>query len=408
MIVPGTRPLFKPRVGAQLDRSHSTARGLQNLWLFNENSGNICYDYIGGADFVLSGGTTRMALADGPAVKFDGATGQALSPASPLSGAAQFTIILLCKNPVSGGNAFLFGGNTAYNGSIFAYFDSGGGFSLFIGGAKVFSRVNPLVSGTYNQIALSFDGTGGSNQTKYYNDGVLAGTVASGVASIAMHTGFILGRDGSGGTAGNTTASALKIYNRILSTPEINDDFNAPWTMFTMSNQRKFYSVGGAGVVILPVGIASSEVLGLPVMVAGGVAISPSGIGTLEAFGFPVVVPGAVAILPSGILSGEAFGLAAMLAGAMTISPGGIVSAESFGLPVMIPGPVSIAPLGATSSEAFGAASVVPGGVLIVPPGIISAEALGLPAIFNGRTLVIKLPTSAHLANSGKTTVVIN
>ncbi len=255
MIRIGSTPRWKPGMGAQLDRSHPAAQGLQGCWLFNESSGAMVYDFTGNSHFVLTGGVARVATADGPAIKFDGSTGQALAPVSPVSGLTQFTLILLQKNPTIV-QAQLFGGNTAYNASLFAYYDSYAGISIFAGPNKPIEKATPFPSGGYNHIAVSMAGVGVGNQTRYYNNGALAFTgTAGGTASIPVHSGFLLGRDNTGASASNATISALKIYNRILSPAEIMADYAAPWSMFTPANARRFTSLpvsgsGGSGVSI--------------------------------------------------------------------------------------------------------------------------------------------------------------
>lgn len=139
----------------------------------------------------------------------------------------------------------------------------------------------------------------------------------------------------------------------------------------TYNNQGSpstFYSVGSEGTYIEPMGIASQEAFGSPIL-AG--PITAEGIASAEAFGSPQLNQ---EIVPTGIAGAEAFG-SSILAGPITAE--GIASAEAFGTATIIQEQF-IEPTGIASSEAFGTPFV---GTLIAPTGIVSAEAFGTPIL---------------------------
>lgn len=241
----GTEQISKPMPGAQLDRSHPAAAGLQACWLFNENTGPTAYDSAGnGYHFALTGGVTRTATPYGPAITFDGSTGQGISTGTPLSGATQFTVIL--QHRVPSGNPMIFlTTSTAFNASLFTYFDTGG-LTMFVNAAEPFNKSTPFpASGVFDHMVMTFSGSSLTNLVSHWHNGILSATAAATVASIGAHTALYIGKDLTGANATNGTLESLKIYSRVLSPAEIEADYENPYAMFAAPNARRFYSIPG-------------------------------------------------------------------------------------------------------------------------------------------------------------------
>jgi len=109
----------------------------------------------------------------------------------------------------------------------------------------------------------------------------------------------------------------------------------------------------GAGSVS-PTGIVTGEALGVPVIIPGTARISVTGVPTAESFGSIALVPRSN-IIPGGISSAELLGLPILtVRPQLAIAPPSITSAELFGLPKLTTGAFFIYPVGISSAEAFG------------------------------------------------------
>lgn len=131
---------------------------------------------------------------------------------------------------------------------------------------------------------------------------------------------------------------------------------------------------------VAPAGVASGEVVGVPVVGRGPVVVAPAGIAGAAAVGVPVVTSSA-SVAPTGIGTGAAVGVPVVGAGPVVVSPPGVASGEVVGVPVLAAGAVAVAPPGVGSGEVFGVPVVSAGGSVLTPVGVGSAAAVGVPVV---------------------------
>jgi len=247
MIRNGSAVLWKPGVGALIDRSHPAAQGLQAYWLFHENTGKILYDIAGTYHFALTGGVARVAEPNGAAVKFDGISGAGLAAGHPLSGAVELTVILRLRQKNGLTNPF-----GPYLGSEQGFYsgvninDNAGYIDFYIATLNLPVTVIDDVWGHY---AFQWSNAAGIQRT--YTNGLQSGnSTGHTVGPLPHYLNTYIGKASAaqGSYVQDSQFSSMKVYSRFLSAAEIAADYEAPYAMFFPPTVRRFYSVPG-GVI---------------------------------------------------------------------------------------------------------------------------------------------------------------
>ena len=241
MIRVGSTPLWKPGVGAQLDRSHPAAQGLQACWLFNENGGNTLYDLAGNYHLALTGGVSRIASPSGPAVKFDGTSGQGIALGHPLAGATAFTVLLRIRQKDGLVNPFgpYLGSDQKHDTGVYIGMNAAATILFYIGPGNLNI---PLTNDTWGDYACVWDRD--RNIKLGYANAVQVASTLPPVITIPNYLQTYVGK-GSALDAYYTDSQLgwMKVYNRALSAAEIVADGKSPWSMFTPAAARRFYSL---------------------------------------------------------------------------------------------------------------------------------------------------------------------
>lgn len=245
MIQKGANPLWKPMMGAQLDRSHSATQGLQACWLFNENSGNMLYDLAGNYHFALTGTVARVAEPYGPAIKFDGVTGQGIAPAHPLAGSTAFTILFRVRQ--KDGLASPYG---SYLGSEQGFISGVNLNSNFPSQVEFDISNSKILTNIPNDawVHLAFQWSNATGIQRVYTNSIqTANNTGLSIGALPAYTNAYIGK-ASAAQSNYTTdsqVSYMKVYNRFLSAPEIAADYETPYALFRPANDRVYF-YGGA------------------------------------------------------------------------------------------------------------------------------------------------------------------
>jgi hypothetical protein len=251
MIVPGTRPLWQPGVGAQIDRTHPAAQGLKSCWLFNENTGNMGYDAMGTRHFAFTGGVARIATPGGPGVKFDGTSGQGITPGHPLANATALTVILYVrqKDGLSAPYGPYLGSEQNYNTGIYIGDNNPGKIQFYIG---TVDNDLPIPNDTWCQCAFTYNSV--TNKKFAYLNGVqkIATTSTFGVMPNYQNTYIGKTSPGGGGYFTDSQIGYIKVWDREFSQAEILHDYVKPWAMFQPTNERRFLALAAAGRPVSP------------------------------------------------------------------------------------------------------------------------------------------------------------
>lgn len=250
----------KPPTGIQLNRNHPLCAGLVSCWLFNEGSGLRVNDLSGNnhtgtltsfepmtSSRGWSGGNVGYSIIfDGLATFIDCG-----SIESTISGTMEAWV----KSNTFGGLQYVMGGIDAVGAGeaerypIFARnlfsCPAGDWGSIMADGISF----QPVCSGqTYNStnfptnhfehISVTYNGS----VVNFYNDGVLINTVAQTVSGKGNLQPYSIGRIGAFvGLNYDGTISLVRIWNRALSSQEVNQLFSQPFAMFnTLSKQLRY------------------------------------------------------------------------------------------------------------------------------------------------------------------------
>ena len=248
MIRVGSTPLWKPGVGAQLDRSHPAAQGLLACWLFNENGGNTLYDLAGNYHFILTGGGSRTASPSGPAIKFDGTSGQGIAAGHPLAGMTAFTVLLRVrqKDGIASPYGPYLGSDQKHDTGVYIGMNSTSTMQFFLGGTNI---LIPVTNDAWGDYACVWDRSR-SLKLGYAN----AVQVASALPPFITIPNYLQTLIGKGSAfdpyCTDSQLGWMKVYNRALSAAEIAADGESPWAMFLPAAARRFFSLpvsGGSG-----------------------------------------------------------------------------------------------------------------------------------------------------------------
>ena len=153
--------------------------------------------------------------------------------------------------------------------------------------------------------------------------------------------------------------------------------------------------VGGGGLVISPISIATAEAFGNPVVATGLISLSPSTISSLEFVGIPTISTGGSFITPVPIVSEELVGSPVVLPLGVSIQPVVIASQEVVGTPTVVTGLRVVFPTGIPSEEFVGLPAIDLILKQIFPTSILTAEDVGRPSVLGGDVLIIPIPNRA-------------
>lgn len=249
MIRNGFASAVKPGIGVQLDRSHPAARGLVACWLFNENTGSVCYDLAGSYHFALTGGVSRLAGPHGPAIKFDGTSGQGVSAGHPLASATAFTVILRLrqKDGLSSPYGPYLGSNQNYNSGFYIGQNTPALMQFWVGGSDLDIPVTNDAWGHYAAVwsAATLVQSG-------YANGVLSVNRTGIMTTIPAYTNAYIGKASAtgGGYFTDSWLGWMKVYNRALSAAEIAADYATPYALFAPPAARRFFSVASGSALV--------------------------------------------------------------------------------------------------------------------------------------------------------------
>jgi len=246
-------------VGAQIDRSHPAAQGLLACWLFNENSGAASYDLAGSYHYAFTGGVSRIATPTGPAIKFDGTSGQGIASGHPLANATAFTVIIyvLQKGGPAAPYGPYIGSDQNFNTGVYIGSDFVGTMQFNLG--TVNNALN-ITDNQWNHCAFQYSAS--TQKKAAYVNGVQAYSVTNtfGVMPNYLQTYLGKGSAAAGSYFTDSQIGYIKVWNRFLSPTEIVSDYAAPWAMFAPANDRRFLRVassapdGGVSVGSLAIG----------------------------------------------------------------------------------------------------------------------------------------------------------
>lgn len=248
MIVPGSRPLWKPGVGAQIDRGSPAAIRLKACWLFNEDGGYGAYDLAGSYHFALStAGVTRVADTGGPGIKFNGTTGQGIAPGHPLAGATAFTIIaqIRQKNGLASPFGPYLGSDQSFTGGVYFASNQLSTSQVIVSSTTLSFAV---LNDTWMTVAITWSAA--TQVIRSYLNGIQNGTatVTAPIASIPAYTQTYIGK--ASAAASNLLTDSgmyiMKVYDRTLSPADIAADYASPYAMLQPVNQRRWLAVASA------------------------------------------------------------------------------------------------------------------------------------------------------------------
>ena len=228
----------------------------------------------------------------------------------------------------------------------------------------------------------------GNGSVKFYNDGVLGGTLSRTATARATSRIRFFGDHASYWVKGR---SALHlIFNRALSDAEIKSLSDNPWQIFEPEIVRIWvddYVSAGGGATVIPIGVQATGSVGTP-SATGAANATPSGVSTTASVGTPTATGGssiAATALPAGVAASSAVG-APTATGAAVAQPAGLSAVSAVGVPVAIAGaniPATALPAGVQASGAVGTA-VATGAAVAQPIGVASTAYVGTPTIATG------------------------
>ena len=238
----GSTLLWKPGVGAQIDRSHPAAQGLVACWLCNENGGGMLTDSVGRFHFTLTGGVSRVAEPLGPAIKFDGTSGQGVAVGHPLAAATAFTVLFRLRQKDALANPFgpYLGNNLNYNSGVYIGQNDPAVLQFYVGTVNLSVGVT---NGVWSHYACQWSNATGIQRA--FTNGVQTANATGISATIPAYTNTYIGQSsvGGGGYFTDSALSFLKVYNRFLSAAEIVADYGSPYAMFTPPNARRLFAI---------------------------------------------------------------------------------------------------------------------------------------------------------------------
>lgn len=100
------------------------------------------------------------------------------------------------------------------------------GIRFFINNTLYNSSLNVIRLGVWQHVAGTFDKDAGSNQIKFYVNGVAAGTATRSTAFTANSAALRIGNNSANSRNFDGKLDEIKVYNRVLSPTEITDEFN--------------------------------------------------------------------------------------------------------------------------------------------------------------------------------------
>ena len=206
----------------------TTTSGLMASYAFVENGGSTAADSSGnGNTATLFGGTTWVSGHTGSGLSFDGSTGYSTAPSVPY--VANWTVSAWVRSPAAPGAS-------GYSGPVhreknfqinWNHVDPAfrGAAALNVGGTWYAASFGPLAANTWYFLAATYDG----ETLNAYTNGVLvtSNTAPSGPASSDANP-LTFGKHAAASYFFQGNIDDVRVYNRALSTAEIQTDMNTP------------------------------------------------------------------------------------------------------------------------------------------------------------------------------------
>ena len=168
-------------LGAMTDSAHPFARNVAGEWRFDEGAGERVLDSgFYGNHGTLVGGASRVA---GPGVEFDGITGHASVPHSPILQPSQITVIIRVQNvttPAPFDALLMKSSNTSWHDGYGIHYDPSTVMNFWVGdfaiGGIAQISVNPLavttLVGTYDGSVVRVFANGVEGASMNYSGGI--------------------------------------------------------------------------------------------------------------------------------------------------------------------------------------------------------------------------------------------
>ncbi len=251
--------LYKPHhavVSAGYYRNHPRYQGCVGHWIFNEGGGGTVYDLSGSrAHGTLTAGPTWSVGQFGGAVNFDGTDDEI--QVSDYVYATTALSLSLWVNDAANGRAQSYlaqwsGGQHAFSLSHFSdnkyYLDVAG-----TGGGDIFfsstSTYTTDTLGVWRHIVGVYRGTAGATILAMYRDGILIpGSVTGTIPASLFNSNqpIQIGAEGTNSWC-QGKIDEVRIYNRVLSSDEIQSLYINPWLEFYTPPRRRGVRLAPSG-----------------------------------------------------------------------------------------------------------------------------------------------------------------
>lgn len=202
-------------------------------WPLDETSANSATDYQGGNHAVLNNGAIWQPTAGrvGGALYFDGNDDFIETPQSEVFSLDNFTLSIWVKHdPQCGGWTAIMEHNRYQSNHIGLFLTPGDCFPLFQwnnwNGNYSLSASNSLNDGQWHHIAAVYDGN--QLNTRLYVDGVLQAEKNNVTATTPRFDDFRIGGKNDGGETFHGSLDEIRIYDRALSSDEVQQLFSTP------------------------------------------------------------------------------------------------------------------------------------------------------------------------------------
>jgi hypothetical protein len=261
--------LWKPPLGARLNRSHSTAQGIVGCWLMNEGGGTVVQDL----SFGRHAGTTKNSYNEPPTPVIRWASGQS-GPCLSLAGGTDsdfvdighdvgfssgpFTIIARINLTASGAANTIVGGYDALYPQFRVIADTTLDL-VYQQDSQMGASTGTVTPGAWTTVAVTY----ANPVVTFYINGVACGT-ASSAKTFTSRTTHIGGRNNGTYECFGGKIDWVLIYSRVLSSAEIQQLYTQPFAMFRRAGMG-LWTVGGAtNITVTPNSLGTTLTLQTP------------------------------------------------------------------------------------------------------------------------------------------------